>query len=73
MDQLTASERPERIRLELYSNLSDKCPHIVAVPLGKLVVDRMPIRLDFKEPGSGVLLEIHLQSTANDTSSQTGP
>lgn len=71
--QLTASERPERIRLGLYSNLSDKSPHIVAVPLGKLVVDRMPVRLDSKEPGSAVLLEINLQSTANGPSSQTGP
>lgn len=71
--QLTAGERPERIRLELYSNLSDKSPHIVAVPLGKLVVDRMPVRLDSKEPGSAVLLEIDLLSTTNGTSSPTGP
>jgi hypothetical protein len=71
--RLTASERQERIRLELYSNLSDRSPHIVAVPLGKLVVGRMPVRPESKEPGSAVLLEINLQSTANGTSSQTGP
>ena len=71
--QLTASQRPKNVRLGLYSNPSDKAPHIVAVPLVKLVVDRMPTRLDPKEPGSAVLLEMDLQSTANRTSSQTGP
>ena len=71
--QLTASERPKNIRLGLYSNPSDKAPHIVAVPLIKLVVDRMPIRLNSKEPGSAVLLDMDLQGTANRTSSQTGP
>ena len=71
--QLTPSQRPKNVRLGLYSNPSDKAPHIVAVPLVKLVVDRMPIRLDPKEPGSAVLLDMDLQSTANRTSSQTGP
>jgi hypothetical protein len=71
--QLTPSQRPKNIRLGLYSNPSGKAPHIVAVPLVKLVVDRMPTRLDPKEPGSAVLLEMDLQSTANRTSSQTGP
>ena len=71
--QLTASQRPKNVRLGLYSNPSGKAPHIVAVPLVKLVVDRMPIRLDPKEPGSAVLLDMDLQSTANRTSSQTGP
>ena len=70
--QLTASQRPKNVRLGLYSNPSDKAPHIVAVPLVKLVVDRMPTRLDPKEPGSAVLLDMDLQSTANRTSSQTG-
>lgn len=70
--QLTASQRPKNVRLGLYSNPSIKAPHIVAVPLVKLVVDRMPIRLDPKEPGSAVLLDMDLQSTANRTSSQTG-
>jgi hypothetical protein len=71
--QLTASQRAKNVRLGLYSNPSGKAPHIVAVPLVKLVVDRMPIRLDPKEPGSAVLLDMDLQSTANRTSSQTGP
>jgi hypothetical protein len=71
--QLTPSQRPKNVRLGLYSNPSGKAPHIVAVPLVKLVVDRMPIRLDPKEPGSAVLLDMDLQSTANRTSSQTGP
>ncbi|TKS58005.1 MAG: hypothetical protein EWM73_03652 [Nitrospira sp.] len=71
--QLTPSHRPKNVRLGLYSNPSDKAPHIVAVPLVKLIVDRMPIRLDAKEPDSAVLLDMDLQSTANRTSSQTGP
>ena len=71
--QLTASERPKNVRIGLYSNPSIKAPHIVAVPLAKLVVDRMPVRLDSKEPGSVVLLDTELQSTANRTPSQTGP
>jgi hypothetical protein len=71
--QLTVSERPKNVRLGLYSNPSDKAPYIVAVPLVKLVVDRMPIRLNSKEPGSAVLLDMDLQGTANRTSSQTGP
>jgi hypothetical protein len=70
--QLTTSQRAKNVRLGLYSNPSGKAPHIVAVPLVKLVVDRMPIRLDPKEPGSAVLLDMDLQSTANRTSSQTG-
>ena len=71
--QLTASQRPKNVRLGLYSNPSGKAPHIVAVPLVKLVVDRMPIRLDPKEPGSAILLDMDLQSTANRMSSQTEP
>ncbi len=71
--QLTPSQRPKNVRLGLYSNPSGKAPHIVAVPLVKLIVDRMPIRLDPKEPGSAVLLDMDLQSTANRTSSHTGP
>jgi hypothetical protein len=63
--QLTPSERPKNVRLGLYSNPSDKAPHIVAVPLVKLVVDRMPLRLDPKKFDSPVLLEMDLQGTAN--------
>lgn len=71
--QLTPSQRPKNVRIGLYSNPSGKAPHIVAVPLVKLVVDRMPIRLNPKDPGSAVLLDMDLQGTANRTSSQTGP
>ena len=71
--QLTPSQRPKNVRIGLYSNPSGKARHIVAVPLVKLVVDRMPIRLDAKEPGSAVLLDVDLQSTDNRTSSQAGP
>jgi hypothetical protein len=70
---LTASERPKNIRIGIYSNPSIKAPHIAAVPLAKLIVDRMPTRLDLKEPGSAVLLDIDLQVTANGIPSQTGP
>ncbi len=69
--QLTAGARPKNIRIGLYSNLSIKAPHVIAVPLAKLVVDRMPIRLDPKEPGSAILLDIDLQGTAH-VSSITG-
>ena len=71
--QLTASERLKSLRFGLYSNPSIKAPHIIAVPLAKLVVDRKPIRLDPKEPGSAVLLDLDLQSTADRTSFQPGP
>jgi hypothetical protein len=71
--QLTATERPKNVRIGLYSNPSTKALHIVAVPLAKLVVDRMPVRFDSKKPGSVVLLDTELQSTANRTPSQTGP
>jgi len=70
---LTASERPKNIRIGIYSNPSIKAPHIAAVPLAKLFVDRMPTRLDLKEPGSAVLLDIDLQVTANGIPYQTGP
>ena len=56
----------------LYSNPSDKAPHIVAVPLVKLVVDRMPIDVDAKDTGSAVLLDMDLQSTANRTHLKPG-
>lgn len=71
--QLTPSQRPKNVRLALYSNPSDKAPHIVAVPLVKLVADRMPTKLDSKKPDSAVLLEMDLQSSANRQSSQGAP
>ena len=71
--QLISSEQIKNVRFGLYSNPSDKAPHIVAVSLTKLLVERMPTRLNPKEPGSAVLLEVDLQSTANRPLSQAGP
>ena len=70
---LTPSQRPKNVRLRLYSNPSDKAPHIAAVPLVKLVVDQMPLKLDPKKQDSAVVLDMDLQGTANRKSSQTGP
>lgn len=72
MPQLTPSQRPKNVRIALYSNPSDKAPHIVAVPLVKLVADRMPVRLDHKNPDSAVMLDMDLQGSANRKPSQ-GP
>jgi hypothetical protein len=63
--QVTPTNRPKNIRIALYSNPSEKAPHIAAVPLVKLVADRMPIRLDPKKTDSPVMLEMDLQGTAN--------
>jgi hypothetical protein len=63
--QITPSERPKNLRISLYSNPLDKAPFIVAVPLIKLMVDRMPIRLDPQKPDSPVMLDMDLQGTAN--------
>jgi hypothetical protein len=71
--QLTTSERPKNIRLTLYSNPSDKAPHIVAVPVVKLLADRMPHKLDPKRSDSAVLFEMDLQSSANRKSSLGAP
>jgi len=65
MAQLTPSNRPKNIRIVLYSNPSDKAPHITAVPLVKLMVDRMPVRVDPKKTDSAVMLDMDLQGTAN--------
>lgn len=63
--QITPATRPHSIRIALYSNPSDKAPLIAAVPLTKLMVDRMPVRLDPKQPDSAVMLDMDLQGTAN--------
>jgi len=70
---LTPSHRPKNVRLALYSNPSDKAPHIVAVPLIKLLADRMPTKVDPKKPDSAVLFEMDLQSSANRKSSPGAP
>lgn len=63
--QITPSDRPKTLRISLYSNPSDKAPLIVAVPLIKLMVDRMPRRLDPNTPDGPVMLDMDLQGTAN--------
>lgn len=63
--QVTPENRPHHIRIALCSNRSDKTPYIAAVPLIKLMVDRMPVRLDGKNADGPVVLEMDLQSTAN--------
>ena len=70
--QLTPQLRPKNVRLALHSNPSEKAPHIVAVPLGKLAVDQMPHRLDPKNPNGPVVLEMDLQSSANRQSPHGG-
>jgi hypothetical protein len=73
LPQLTPSQRPKAVRIMLYSNPSEKAPHIVAVPLTKLMSDRMPTRLDKKNPDSAVMLEMDLQGTTNKPLSQGAP
>ncbi len=70
MDRQTASrisptERPKNLRIALYSNSVDKAPVIVAIPLTKVMADRMPIRLDPKKSDSPVMLDMDLLTTAN--------
>jgi len=70
--QVSPSQRPKNIRIALYSNPSEKAPLIVAVPLVKLMVDRMPIRLDPRRPDSPVMLDMDLQGSANRKSPTMG-
>jgi hypothetical protein len=63
--QLTPENRPHHVRITLCSNRSDKTPYIAAVPLTKLMVDRMPVRLEPKNPDGPVVLDMDLQGTAN--------
>lgn len=63
--QVTPESRPHHIRIALCSNRSDKTPYIAAVPLTKLMVDRMPVRLEPKTEDGPVVLEMDLQGTAN--------
>ena len=72
MTQVAPSQRPKSIRIALYSNPSDKAPHIVAVPLVKLAADQLPIRLDPKNPESPVMLNMDLQGSANRAATQGG-
>ncbi len=65
LPQLTPVDRPHHIRLALHSNPSDTAPVIAAVPIVKLMVDRIPVRLDPKKADSPVFLDMDLQGTAN--------
>lgn len=65
LSEITPVERPKNVRISLYSNFWDKAPFIVAVPVTKLMVDRMPAYTDRRKPESPVVLEMDLQSTAN--------
>ena len=63
--QVTPENRPHHIRIALCSNRSDKAPYIAAVPLTKLMLDRMPVRLEANNADGPVVLEMDLQGTAN--------
>src|SRR5262249_28011719 len=63
--EVTPENRPHHVRIALASNRSDKTPYIAAVPLTKLMVDRMPVRVEPKNAEGPVMLEMDLQGTAN--------
>ena len=63
--QVTPANRPHHVRIALYSTPSDKAPLIAAVPLIKLMVDRLPVKLDPKKADGPVMLDMDLQGTAN--------
>lgn len=63
--QVQSSERPKNVRISLYSNPVGRAPLIAAVPFTKLMVDRMPRRIESNKPDSPVMLEIDLLGTAN--------
>lgn len=72
MGQVTPSKRPKNIRIALHSNPSEKAAHIVAVPLVKLAADRMPTRLDPKNPDGPVMFDMDLQGSTSRPSTQGG-
>lgn len=63
--QISPGERAKNLRIALYSSSVEKAPIIVAVPLTKVMVDRLPIRLDPKQSDSPMLLNMDLLTTAN--------
>lgn len=63
--QIAPTERPKNLRIGLYSSPLEKAPVIVAVPLTKVMVDRMPVRLDPKKSDSPLMLDMDLLTTAN--------
>ena len=69
---LMPAQRPNNIRIALFSNPLDKAAHIAAVPLTKLMVDRMPVQVDAKNKDGAVVLDMDLQSSANRKSPVMG-
>lgn len=65
LEDVIPSERLKNVRVSLYSNVSDAAPIIVALPVVKLMVDRMPTRTDSTKRDSAVVLEMDLQNTIN--------
>jgi len=63
--QVTPADRPKSVRINLYSSPSEKAPYIAAVPLVKLMVDRMPVKLEPKKADGPVMLDMDLQGSAN--------
>lgn len=62
---ITPATRPHHIRIALHSTPSENAPFIAAVPLIKLMVDRMPVKLDPKKADGPVMLDMDLQGTSN--------
>ena len=69
---VSSSERPKNLRISLYSNSIDKAPIIIAVPLTKVMVDRMPVRFDSKKSDGPVILHMDLLNAVNRKST-VGP
>jgi hypothetical protein len=62
---LIPAQRPKNVRIALFSNPSGKAAHIAAIPMIKLMVDRMPVRVEPQKQDGVVVLDMDLQSTAN--------
>ena len=62
---ITPANRPHSVRVALFSTPSEKAPYIAAVPLVKLMVDRMPVKVEPKKADSAVMFDMDLQGTAN--------
>lgn len=63
--QVAPADRPTSVRVNLYSSPSEKAPYIAAVPLEKLMVDRMPVKLQPKKADGPVMFDMDLQGSAN--------
>jgi hypothetical protein len=70
--KIAPADRPHTVRVAFHSSPSEQAPYIAAVPLIKLMVDRIPVRVDPKKADSPVLLDMDLQGTANRKSPSMG-